>query len=108
MASEPTRRGATPMLAATLFRKILNEFRNILPALGKRGNANRHHREPMEEVFAKTSLGDRLRQIPARRRNDAHVHRDTGGAADPLEILIDQNRRILACVSRGMSAISSR
>jgi len=45
----------------------------------------------MKKVFAKTSLGDRLSQIAARRRNDAHVDGNTRGAADAQEVLIDQN-----------------
>ena len=71
--------------------KVLNEFRNVLPPLSQRRNAYRHHGQPMKKVFAKTPLGDGLRKIAARRGNDAHIDENTRGAADALEVLIDQN-----------------
>ena len=74
-----------------LLKKIMHELGNILAPLGERGDADRHHREAMEEIFAKMTVSDRLGEIAAGRGDDANVDMDPRRAADPLEILIDQH-----------------
>ena len=51
-----------------LFHEIFDQLGNVLAPLGQRGNADRHHDEPVEEVFAQRPLLDRRRQIAARTR----------------------------------------
>ena len=72
------------------------------------GTIHGHHREAMVEVLPEPPLGDHRFQVLGRRRDDAHVDLDALGAPYPLELLVDEHAQDLLCVSRGMSATSSR
>ena len=83
------------MLAAVIFKKVLNELGNVLAPLGERGHPDRHDRQPVEQVLAEPPLGDRLGEVPAGRGDDAHVDMNARRAADALKVLVDQHAQDL-------------
>src|SRR5262249_14103705 len=58
--------------------------------LAKRGQADRHHVEAVEEVFAEGALRDELLQIAVRRGDEADVDAHRLDAADALELALLQ------------------
>ena len=92
-AADPARREAHA--GGDLLHEILDEFGDVLAPLGERGHADRHDRQAVEEVLAELAFGDRLGEVAARRRDDAHVDVDALRAADALEILVDQHAQDL-------------
>ena len=61
----------------------LGQFQNVLPALAQWGDAEAEQIEPVKKVFSKLALGDKFLQVPVARGNDARVHGNLAGAAQP-------------------------
>jgi len=106
-ASAPTLRLGRPVNLRYLRHEILDQLGHILAALGQRRDADRHHREPMIKVFADFPAAISARccgwwKIQCARRQSLWYCRRHAETSDSTS-----TRRILFCVSRGMSAISS-
>ena len=78
-----------------LLHEIFDELRNVLAALRQRRHADRHDRQAVIEILAEFAGGDLRLDVARGRRNDAHVHRDLGAAADALKGLVDQHAQDL-------------
>ena len=83
---------------------MLDERRHVRARDDAVAGADRHHLEPVEEVFAKRAGRDALAEIAMRRRDDAHVDRPLlvradgadGSALENVEQLRLERRRHLA------------
>ena len=56
-----------------LAQEMARQVGNILDALAQGRQAQRHHIEPVIEVFAEQALGDQLAQIAVGGGDDAHI-----------------------------------
>ena len=82
-----------------LFLQLVVELRDekfhqqidIVATLPERGQMNRHHVEPIKQIFAETAALDLRFEILVRRRNDAHIDLDARHAADAFEFLLLQH-----------------
>ena len=82
--------------ARDLLDEVVHQLRHVVATLGKRRHAQRHDRQAMEQVLAEAAILDLVLQVTCRRRDDAHVDLDLGGAVDALEALLDQDAQDLA------------
>ena len=94
-ASAPIVRLGRPVICEICVHEIFDQLGNVLAPLGERRHADRHHREPVIEILAEFAGGDIGFDVAAGRRDDAHVDRDLGAAADALEGLVDQHAQNL-------------
>jgi hypothetical protein len=69
------------------FRKMLNQYGNILLPLPQGRNVNGIHIEPVIQVFPESSVVHHLCQIPVGRTDDANVHLNGLTAPDSIEFL---------------------
>ena len=77
------------------------QFGDVFAALAQRRQVDRHAAQPVEEVFAESSLLDQGVQVLVRRGHDADVHRDALAAAQPLETsLLKQSQNLGLRVGR--------
>src|SRR6185312_14229479 len=74
-----------------LVHEIVYQFGDVLATFREWRYPDRHHRQPVIEILAETSLGDLLFQIARGRRDDADVDIDLAGTAGTLEGLVDQD-----------------
>src|ERR1017187_1553539 len=58
-----------------LLEKAVDEKGDVLLPIAERSERQRDDVQPVEEILAKAALGDGLREIPVRRRDDADVDR---------------------------------
>src|SRR4029077_3267218 len=78
-----------------LVHEIVDQFRNVLATFREWRNADRHHRQPVVEVFPKPAAGDLLFQVAGGGGNDADVDIDLRRASLPLERLVDEDTQDL-------------
>ncbi len=64
-------------------RERRGQQRNVLEPVAQRRQFDRHHVEPVIEVFAKTALRNQRRQVAVGRRNHPHIALHLARAADP-------------------------
>src|SRR5687768_6948045 len=74
-----------PQLFPKLGRKVVREQHDILTTIAQRRNIDRKYREAEEQIAAELRLVDRRAQVFVRRRNDAHIDRNRGFAADAID-----------------------
>src|SRR5258708_35574696 len=67
----------------------------VLAPLRECRNADRHHRQAMEEILAERALRDLAFEVACRRRDDADVDAHPRDAADALEGLVDEDAQDL-------------
>ncbi len=90
-----------------LVHEIVDQLGNVLAPLGQRRHADRHHRQAVIEILAEAAVGDLRLEIAA---VEETMRTSTDTLAVPptrWNVWSTSTRRILFCVSRGMSAISS-
>jgi hypothetical protein len=86
---------------------MLDQDRDVVAPLGQRRHADRHHREPVIEVLAELPAAISASTL---RAVDEMMRTSTDTFVLPptrWNVWSTSTRRILFCVSRGMSAISS-
>ena len=108
IASSPILRSGRPVALESCAHEIGYQLGDVLAPLGKRGHAQRHDAQPMEKVLAEAPFpiaASRSRAVEERTRTSTFTL-----VAPPTrsKVWSTSTRRILFCVSRGMSAISSR
>ena len=75
---------------------MAGQQRDVVPPLLKRRHPQRHHAQPVEQIFAKAPRPDLVAEVARGRCDDANVHGDPGFAADALEDLFLQDADDLA------------
>src|SRR5215472_18542273 len=78
-------------LAGESLDEIFHEKWYVVFALAERRHGDWENVEPIEEVAAEASCGNRCLQITVRRGDNAHVHGDGLRSADTLELPLLQN-----------------
>ena len=76
--------------------EILDQGRNIIPAIRERGHAERHDIEAIIEVLAEHLRRNGLLQIAGRRGHHAHIDIDIRTTANALEPLFGQHAQDFA------------
>ena len=69
-----------------LARKVMRQGPNILGAVAQRGNAQVHHVQAIQQVFAEGAVLDRFGQVAVGGADNADVHLDRLGAADAVDL----------------------
>src|SRR5262249_41646175 len=82
------RRGRAPETLGRSFQQMGNQQRQVIEALSKRGQAESHALQPVEEVLPKLALCDHLLEVLVGRSDDAHIDADRLDAADPLDLAL--------------------
>ena len=85
------RQALSLQLPAVHREKMLDEQRDVLPAVAKRRDDEREHVQPVIEVLAEGMRGHRRQQVLVGGRHDADVRLDRRRAADPHEPLALQH-----------------
>ena len=70
---------------------MLDQQRNILPAFPERGDLQRNHVEPVEQIFPELPVFHHLLQVPVGCRDHAGVGRNGLRSAEPLKRAVLQN-----------------
>ena len=73
------------ILSAKLPQEVLGQLGNIFLALAQRREAQGNDVQAIEEVLAELAFHDHLAQVRIGRRQDAHIHFDGFGPAQPHE-----------------------
>ena len=68
-----------------LLQEMAGQQLDVLAPLAQRGQVQRHDVDPVEQVLAEAARADQGGQVLVGGGDDAHVHRDALGPADPLE-----------------------
>src|SRR5262249_49427227 len=71
--------------------EVVNQQREVFFAFPQRGNLNREHVEPVEQIAAKRARGNGCVEVAIRRRDHPRVGSDRLIAADPLELTLLQH-----------------
>src|SRR5689334_24571872 len=71
-----------------LVHEIVDQFRNVLAALGERRYANRYDRQAVIKVLTEAAGGDFLFEVARGGRDDPDIDADLGGAAGALKSLV--------------------
>ena len=74
-----------------LVHEEVDELGHVLAPLGQGRHPDRHDAEAVEQVLAEAPFGDLDAEVARRRGDDAHVDMDPRGAADALEVLVDEH-----------------
>ena len=83
--------GVDTQLLGGVLEKIAGQGGNVLAALGETRNMNADHVQAVEQVFPEVAVANQLFQILVGGGNDAHIHMDRGGTADPVEFVFLQH-----------------
>src|SRR5207245_3627017 len=87
VAAQPVQRGARELLAGIVLlveqrEEVLGEQVYVLPPVAQRGQRDREHVEPVEQVLTELALGDRFLRLAVGGRDHAHVRGEGLVAAD--------------------------
>ena len=74
---------------------MLGEDADVLAALAQRRHVERDDVEPVVEVLAEALLLHHMAEVLVRRGDDADVHADRLGGAEPLELAFLQHAQDL-------------
>ena len=83
-----------------LRQEVVDELRNVLAPLAKRGYYDRKRRQAVVQILAEFARSHRRLQIPVGGRDHLQVHRDRGRAADPLQLALLQDPQQLGLQCR--------
>ena len=78
-----------------LRQEVLDEERDVRAPLAQRGQRDRDHVEPVEEVLAEAALAHLLLEVAVGGRHDPHVDRHRLGAADAQDLPLLQDAQQL-------------
>ncbi len=79
-----------------LVHEVGDQLGNVLAPLGEARHPDRHDAQPVKQVLAEAAGRDLAREIARRRGYHPHVDMNAHGAADALEVLVDQDAQDLA------------
>ena len=79
------------VLAVEFSDEVLNQKRNVVRPVAKRGKRNRNHVQPVEEIFAKLSFFDSSHRIAVRGRNHTDIELEFVIAAMPAHAPVTEN-----------------
>ena len=80
---------------------MFGQGEDVLPPLSKRRKPERHHGQPMKEIFAKPASGRACLQILARGSDDPDVHRLSACTPQPSNRPVLQHREQLGLEALG-------
>ena len=78
----------------------LGQRRDVVLAVAQRRHLDRDDVEPVEQVLAELALLHHLAQVAVGRGDDAHVHAQRAGAAEPLELVLLEHAQDLRLRAR--------
>src|SRR5262245_34934856 len=102
------------VLTGVLLEEVVNEKRDVLGAIAKRGQLDREDVQPVEKIVAKSSLAHFARQVLYRRRDDSHVDPGWHTAADladflflkrPQELHLQRERQLTDLVEKERAGV---
>ena len=88
-------------LRADLFQEIIDKERDIFRSFPERGKLDRHHVQPVKEVFPKFLLAHLFFQVLVGGRHDPDIHGDVLIAAGPGYLLFLQDPQDLGLQVEG-------
>ena len=69
-----------------LLQEMPGQRGNVIAAFAQRRQGDRHHVEPVKQVFAEQPGGNHRRQVLVGRSDDPHIHRNLGAPANPADL----------------------